>query len=239
LKKPTTPSGQPDQNRILAALLPAELERLSDSLQLVRLAVGQVLYRPGEKLQYAYFPTSAIVSLNYVTVTGAGAETAGVGNEGMVGVTLFLGGEPLPGSAVVQTAGYAFRLEDRLLQQEFKHADCLQSVLLAYARVLMVQMAQIAVCNCHHSLEQRLCRWLLLTLDRCVSQELVMTHELVAGILGVRRESITETAGNLQRKGFINSRRGHISLVNRAGLETSSCECYGVLRKELGNLPCC
>lgn len=231
-----SPHQQPQQNRLLAALKPDELERLSGAMQLVPLVVGQSVYRPGEKLQYAYFPTTAIVSLNYVTATGAAAETAGVGNEGMIGVTLFLGGDSLPGSAVVQTAGHACRLDERYLKQEFQRAGSLQTMLLRYARVLMAQMAQTAVCNCHHSLEQRLCRWLLLTLDRCVSHELVMTQELVAGILGVRRESITEATGNLQRAGFINSRRGHISIIDREGLEATACECYGILRKELGQL---
>lgn len=239
MKAPLALHQQPEQNRLLATLQPAELERLSACLQLVPLALGQMLYRPGEKLQYAYFPTTAIVSLHYVTATGAAAETAGVGNEGMVGVTLFLGGDSLPGSAMVQTAGQAFRLDERHLKREFQQAGNLQTILLRYTKVLMVQMAQTAVCNCHHSLEQRLCRWLLLTLDRCVSHDLVMTQELVAGILGVRRESITDAAGNLQRAGFINSRRGHISVVNRAGLEATACECYGVVSRELGGLSRC
>lgn len=224
---------------MLANLRPAELERLSGFLQLVPLVLGQMLYRPGEKLQCAYFPTSAIVSLHYVTATGAAAETAGVGNEGMVGVTLLLGGGSLPGSAMVQTAGQAFRIDERHLKEEFQLAGTLQTIVLRYTRALMVQMAQTAVCNCHHSLEQRLCRWLLLTMDRCVSQDLVMTQELVAGILGVRRASITEAAGNLQRAGYINSRRGHISIVDRAGLEATACECYGVVSRELGRLSEC
>lgn len=231
----TTPisSQKPEQNHLLAALLPAEVERLFPLLQPVYLPLGQMLYRPGEQLQQAFFPTTAIVSLHYVTESGAAAETAGVGNEGVVGIALFMGGGSMPGSAVVQTAGFAYRLEERHLKKEFALAGSMQAQLLRYMQALMTQMAQTAVCNCHHSLEQRLCRWLLLTLDRCVSQDLVITQELVAGILGVRRESITDAAGILQRAGYINSRRGHISVIDRVGLEATACECYGVVRKEL------
>jgi CRP-like cAMP-binding protein len=218
---------------LLAALLPAELERLMPHLQLVPLPLGLMLYRPGEPLQHAFFPTTAIVSLHYVTESGAAAEIAGVGNEGVVGVALFMGGSSMPGSAVVQTAGLAYRLEERHLKREFALGGSMQAQLLRYTQALMTQIAQTAVCNCHHSLEQRLCRWLLLTLDRCVSEDLVITQELVAGILGVRRESITDAAGILQRAGYINSRRGHISVIDRTGLEATACECYGVVRKEL------
>jgi CRP-like cAMP-binding protein len=224
---------KPEHNHLLAALLPAECERVVPQLQLVPMLLGSMLYRPGEQLQYAFFPTTAIVSLHYVTESGAAAETAGVGNEGVVGVALFMGGSSMSGSAVVQTAGFAYRLEARHLRQEFARGGAMQSQLLRYTQALITQMAQTAVCNCHHSLEQRLCRWLLLTLDRCVSEDLVMTQELVASILGVRRESITDAAGVLQRAGYINSRRGHISIVNRAGLEATACECYGVVRKEM------
>lgn len=227
------PSQQPAQNHLLAALLPEEFERLSPHLQLMQLPLGLMLYRPGEQLQHAYFPTTAIVSLHYVTESGAAAETAGVGNEGVVGIAMIMGGGSMPGSAVVQTAGFAYKLEERYLKQEFARAGSMQGQLLRYTQALVTQIAQTAVCNCHHSLEQRLCRWLLLTLDRCVSQDLVITQELVAGILGVRRESITEAAGALQRAGYINSRRGHISVVDRRGLEVTACECYGVVRKEL------
>ncbi len=226
-------SGKPAQNQLLAALLPVEFERLSAHLQLVQLPLGLMLYRPGEQLQHAFFPTTAIVSLHYVTESGAAAETAGVGNEGVVGIALFMGGTSMPGSAVVQTAGFAYRLEERHLKQEFARAGSMQGQFLRYTQVLLTQVAQTAVCNCHHSLEQRLCRWLLLTLDRCVSDDLVITQELVASILGVRRESITEAAGMLQRAGYINSRRGHISVIDRRGLEDTACECYGVVRKEL------
>jgi CRP-like cAMP-binding protein len=227
---------KPEENHLLAALLPAELERLVPHLQLVQMPLGLMLYRPGEQLQHAIFPTTAIVSLHYVTESGAAAETAGVGNEGVVGIALFLGGSSMPGSAVVQTAGLAYRLEARYLKQEFARAGGMQAQLLRYTQALMTQMAQTAVCNCHHSLEQRLCRWLLLTLDRCVSQDLVMTQELVASILGVRRESITEATGALQRAGYINSRRGHISVVDRSGLEARACECYAVVKAEMRRL---
>lgn len=233
LKTTPTHNQKPEQNQLLAALLPVELERLVPHLQLVPMPLGLMLYRPGVQLQHAYFPTTSIVSLHYVTESGAAAETSGVGNEGVVGIALFMGGNSMPGSAVVQTAGFAYRLEERYLKQEFVRAGGMQSQLLRYTQALMTQIAQTAVCNCHHSLEQRLCRWLLLTLDRCVSEDLVITQELVASILGVRRESITEAAGVLQRAGYINSRRGHISVIDRRGLEDTTCECYAVVKKEL------
>lgn len=207
--------------------------RLASHLFLELLPLGQMLYRPGEQLSNAYFPTTAIVSLHYVTESGAVAETAGVGNEGVVGVALFLGGGSMPGSAVVQTAGYAYRLDARILQTEFARGGSMHALLLRYTQALMTQIAQTAVCNCHHSLEQRLCRWLLLTLDRCASQDLVITQELVASILGVRRESITDAAGCLERAGYISSRRGHIAVVDRSGLEATACECYAMVRKEV------
>jgi CRP-like cAMP-binding protein len=195
-----------------------------------------MLYSPGAKLTHAYFPTTSIVSLHYVTESGAVAETAGVGNEGVVGVGLYLGGGSMPGSAVVQTAGYAYKLDAFTLQQEFACSASMNTLLLRCAQALMTQMAQTAVCNCHHSLEQRLCRWLLLTLDRCASQDLVITQELVASILGVRRESITDAAGNLERAGYISSRRGHITVVDRKGLEARACECYAMVKKEIERL---
>jgi CRP-like cAMP-binding protein len=187
-------------------------------------------------LRHAFFPVNSIVSLHYVTETGASAETAGVGNEGVVGISLFMGGNTTSSSAVVQTAGHAYRLERSVLKREFDRAGALQRLLLRYAQALMTQMAQTAVCNRHHSVEQQLCRWLLLTMDRVPTQELVMTQELVASMLGVRRESVTEAAGNLQAAGYISYRRGHISVLNRKGLETHTCECYGVVRKELARL---
>ena len=227
---------KPSQNQLLAALPAAELEALSPHLHLVPLGLGQMLYEPGEQLQHAYFPVSAIISLHYVTESGASAESAGVGNEGMLGVSLFMGGNTTSSSAVVQTAGHAYRLERRLLKQEFTRGGALQRLLLRYTQALMTQMSQTAVCNRHHSVEQQLCRWLLLTLDRLPGNELVMTQELVAGMLGVRREGITEVAGRLQAAAIIRYRRGHITVLNRAGLETRSCECYAVVRKELRRL---
>ena len=229
-------SSNPSQNHLLAALPTVEFLRLEKSLELVRLPLGEMLYEPGQHMQYAYFPTTAIVSLHYVTETGASAETAGVGNEGVVGVTLFMGGHTTSSSAVVQTAGIAYRIEGRMLKQEFARAEFMQGLLLRYVQALMTQMSQSAACNRHHTVEQRLCRWLLLTLDRSATNELVMTQELVASMLGVRREGITEAAGNLQRAGFIQSRRGHIAVLNRVGLEKATCECYGVVKKEMARL---
>jgi CRP-like cAMP-binding protein len=226
----------PSQNHLLAALPAADFEPLAGHLEWVPLALGQMLYEPGEQLRHAYFPTTAIVSLHYVTESGASSETAGVGNEGVVGISLFMGGDSTPSSAVVQTAGHGYRLERRVLLQEFNRAGLLQRLLLRYTQALMTQMAQTAVCNRHHSVEQQLCRWLLLTLDRLSSNELVMTQELVASMLGVRREGVTEAAGKLQRAGLISYRRGHIAVVDRDGLEQHACECYGVVKKELGRL---
>jgi CRP-like cAMP-binding protein len=187
-------------------------------------------------LQHAYFPTTAIISLHYITESGASAETAGVGNEGVVGVSLFMGGDTTSSSAVVQTAGHAYRIERSELLREFKRAGLLQRLLLRYTQALMTQMAQTAVCNRHHAVEQQLCRWLLLTVDRCPSRELVMTQELVASMLGVRRESVTEAAAKLQHAGYIRYRRGHIAVLDRQGLEQRSCECYAVVKKEMGRL---
>ncbi len=226
----------PNQNHLLASLPTAEFEPLASHLEVVPLLLGQMLYEPDSQLQHAYFPTTAIVSLHYVMESGASAETAGVGNEGVVGISLFMGGNTTPSSAVVQTAGHAYRLARRVLMQEFDRAGQLQRLLLRYTQALITQMAQTAVCNRHHSLEQQLCRWLLLTLDRLPTNELIMTQELVASMLGVRREGITEAAGNLQRAGLISYRRGHIAVIDRAGLETHACECYAVVKKELSRL---
>ena len=198
--------------------------------------LGEILYEPGEQLQHAYFPTTAIVSLHYVTESGASAEIAGVGNEGVVGISLFMGGETTPSSAVVQTAGHAYRLERRLLKEEFNRAGAVLRLLLRYTQALITQMTQTAVCNRHHSIEQQLCRWLLMTLDRIPSGELVMTQELVARMLGVRREGITEAAGDLQRAGYIRYRRGHIAVLDRAGLEKMACECYSAVKIEFDRL---
>jgi len=226
----------PNQNHLLAALPAADFERLEPRLELVPMALGQMLYEPGVQMRHAYFPTTSIVSLHYVTESGASAETAGVGNEGVVGVPLFMGGNTTSSSAVVQTAGHAYRLDRATLKQEFDSAGTLQRLLLRYTQALMTQMAQTAVCNRHHSVEQQLCRWLLLTLDRLPDRELVMTQELVASMLGVRRESVTDAAGSLQAAGYIRYRRGHIGVLDRAGLEMQVCECYGVVKKELDRL---
>jgi len=226
----------PSQNHLLAALPTAEFEALAKHLELVAMPLGQILYEPGGKLQHAYFPTTAIVSLHYVMESGASAETAGVGNEGVVGVALFMGGDTTPSSAVVQTAGHAYRMEGRFLKQEFGRAGLMQRLLLRYTQALITQMIQTAACNRHHSVEQQLCRWLLLTLDRMPTNQLVMTQELVASMLGVRREGITEAAGRLQQDGYISYRRGHISVLDRTGLEKRSCECYAVVKKELNRL---
>jgi CRP-like cAMP-binding protein len=226
----------PQQNHLLAALPTADFELFASQLELVAMPLGHMLYEPGSQLRHAYFPTNSIVSLHYVTESGASAETAGVGNEGVVGVPLFMGGDTTPSSAVVQTAGHAYRLERHALLQEFNRAGSLQQLLLRYTQALMTQMAQSAVCNRHHSVEQQLCRWLLLTMDRVPMRELVMTQELVASMLGVRRESVTEAAGKLQDAGYIRYRRGHIAVLERKGLEVRACECYGVVKKELDRL---
>ena len=231
-----SPLHSPDQNQLLAALPADDFAAIAEHLERVPMPLGHMLYEPGTQLRHAYFPTTCIVSLHYVTESGASAETAGVGNEGVVGVSLFMGGDTTPSSAVVQTTGHAYRLDRHVLLQEFKRAGALQRLLLRYTQALMTQMAQSVVCNRYHSVEQQLCRWLLLTVDRVPARELVMTQELVASMLGVRRESVTEAAGNLQNLGYIRYRRGHIAVLDRKGLETRSCECYGVVKKELGRL---
>lgn len=205
-------------------------------LELVPMLLGDMVYEPGGQLQHVFFPTTAIVSLHYVTTSGASSESSGVGNEGVIGISLFMGGDTTPSSAVVQTAGHAYRLERSLVKQAFERAGPVQRLFLRYTQALITQVAQTAVCNRHHSLEQQLCRWLLLTLDRIPSRELTMTQELIARMLGVRREGITEAAGKLQRAGYIRYRRGHISILERSGLETRACECYGVVKKEWSRL---
>ena len=225
-------SNSPHQNYLLAALPPAEFEPLAAQLELVPMPLGEMLYEPGEQMQHAYFPTTAIVSLHYVMESGASAEAAGVGNEGVLGVSLFMGGNTTPSSAVVHTAGHGYRLQGRLLKEEFNRGGLLQRLLLRYTQALSTQMFQTAACNRHHSVEQQLCRWLLLTLDRLPSNDLVMTQELIASLLGVRREGITEAAGHLQQAGCIRYRRGHITVLNRSGLESRACECYAVVKKE-------
>src|SRR3982751_763553 len=233
-----TATHDPNQNHLLAALPAAEFAQLAAHLELVAMPLGDVLYEPGQQLHHAYFPTTCIVSLHYVMQSGASAESAGVGNEGVVGVSLFMGGNTTPSSAVVQTAGHAYRLERHVLKQEFERAGPTQRLLLRYTQALMTQMSQTAVCNRHHSVEQQLCRWLLVTLDRLPAGEVVMTQEMVAGMLGVRRESIAEAAGRLQQAGVIQSRRGHLAVLKRGGVATRVCECYAVVKNEFGRLLC-
>ena len=198
--------------------------------------LGEILYEPGGQSQYAYFPTTCIVSLHYVTASGASSEVAGVGHEGVVNVSLFMGGNTTTSSAMVHTAGYAYRISRNFLKQEFDKRGLVMLLLLRYTQALMVQMCQTAVCNRHHSVEQQLSRWLLVTLDRIPSGELTMTQELVASMLGVRRESVTEAARDLQQAGYIHYRRGHITVLDRAGLAGRSCECYAVVKTEMGRL---
>jgi CRP-like cAMP-binding protein len=226
----------PDQNHLLAAVPEEIFDRLAHHLELVAMPLGEVLYESGGKLHHVYFPTTAIVSLHYVMENGASAEIAGVGNEGVVGISLFMGGDTTPSRATVQTAGYGYRLKERLMMEEFNRAGPMMRLMLRYTQALITQMSQTAVCNRHHSMEQQMCRWLLSTLDRLPSQELIMTQELIASMLGVRREGITETAGELQRAGLIRYRRGHITVLNRNGLEDRSCECYNVVKNEFRRL---
>jgi CRP-like cAMP-binding protein len=231
----TIPSSPP-QNRLLDALPAEEFARLEPRLELVPLPLGQVIYESGSELRHVYFPTDSIISLLYVMEDGASAEIAVVGNEGIIGVALFMGGETMPNRALVQSAGHAYRLKGQLLKDEFNRSGGLQHRLLRYTQALLTQMGQTAVCNRHHTLDQQLCRWLLLSHDRLHSDELVMTQELIANMLGVRREGVTAAAGNLQRAGLITYHRGHITVVDRAGLEARACECYAVVRKEFDRL---
>jgi len=224
------------KNHLLDALPAEEWERLQPRLELTPMPLGHVLYEPGAELQYVYFPTTAIVSLLYVMEDGHSAEIAIVGNEGIVGVALLLGGETTPSRAIVQSAGRAYRLAGAYLKEEFYRAGPLQRLLLRYTQALITQMAQTAVCNRHHSIEQQLCRWLLLSLDRLASSELVMTQELIANMLGVRREGVTESAGKLQNLGLISYSRGRIRVLDRLALERHACECYAVVKKESDRL---
>jgi CRP-like cAMP-binding protein len=225
-----------ERNQILRALPAEERERLYPHLQQIPLPLGMVIYESGARLRHIYFPTDSIVSLLYVLKNGASAEIALVGHEGAVGVSLFMGGESTPSRAVVQSAGHAYRLSRTRLKQEFERHGLLLSVLLRYTQSLITQMAQTAVCNRHHALEQQLCRWLLLSLDRLESNELEMTQELIANMLGVRREGVTGAAGRLQKEGVIRYSRGRITVLDRARLEALSCECYGVVKKESDRL---
>lgn len=229
-------SDDPKQNHVLAALPPGDRLRLFPQLELAALPLGGVLYEAGSELKHVYFPTAGIVSLLYVMQDGASAEIAVVGNEGAVGISLFMGGESTPSRAVVQSAGQAYRLKADILRKEFARGGDLQHLLLLYTQALITQMAQTAVCNRHHSVEQQLCRWLLLSLDRLPSNELTMTQELIANMLGVRREGVTHAARKLQDAGLIRYSRGHIVVTDRPGLERDVCECYAVVKKESDRL---
>ena len=226
----------PLENHILAALPPLEQARLFPHLKLVPMPLGMVLYESGAALRHVYFPTNSIVSLLYVMQDGGSAEIAVVGNDGVLGVSLFMGGETTPSRAIVQSAGHAYRLPGNRLKQEFSRHGEMLHVLLRYTQSLITQMAQTAVCNRHHSLDQQLCRWLLLSLDRLSSNRLNMTQELIANMLGVRREGVTEAAGKLQEAGVIEYRRGKITVLDRPRLESMSCECYEVVKKETDRL---
>lgn len=226
----------PRQNHLLDALLATDYNRLFPSLEFVKLPLGQVLYESGQQLKYVYFPTTSIISLLYVMENGASAEIAIVGNEGILGISLFMGGETTPSRAVVQSAGEGFRLKGDILKSEFNRAGPVQRLLLRYTQALITQMAQTAVCNRHHSVEQQLCRWLLLSLDRLASNEITMTQELIANMLGVRREGVTEAARKLQAAGLIEYSRGHIKVTDRPMLEKRACECYDVVKVEFERL---
>ncbi|MCC8986354.1 MAG: Crp/Fnr family transcriptional regulator [Candidatus Contendobacter sp.] len=226
----------PRQSHLLAALPDDVCERLFPYLERIELPLGKALYESGDHLNHVYFPTTAIVSLLSVMENGASAEIAVVGNEGIIGIALFMGGETMANRAVVQSAGYAYRLKGQLLKQEFNRSGALQHLLLRYTLALLTQMAQTAVCNRHHSVDQQLCRWLLLSLDRLPSDTLHMTQELIANMLGVRREGVTEAAGALQKAGLIHYSRGRITVLDRPGLEARVCECYEVVRKEFFRL---
>jgi CRP-like cAMP-binding protein len=226
----------PRQNDLLAAIPDAGWAHWQPHLEPIDLPLGKVLYEPGIKLAHVYFPTTSIISLLYVMEDGASAEIAIVGNEGVVGISLFMGGESTTNRAVVQSAGRGFRLKASLLMLEFNRAGPVLHLLLRYTQALITQMSQTAVCNRHHSLDQQLCRWLLLSLDRLPSNELIMTQELIANMLGVRREGVTEAAGNLDKAGLIRYRRGHITVLDRSGLEKRTCECYAVVKREYDRL---
>jgi len=231
-----TASAEPKQNRLLAALPVEDFDRLLPWLTPVAMPLGEVIYESGVQLNHVYFPTDCIVSMIYTMLDGASAEIAVVGNEGMVGIALFMGGGTTPSRALVQSAGHAFRLDGNALKREFDRGGAMQHLLLRYTQALITQMSQTAVCNRHHSVEQQLCRWLLLSLDRLPSNELSMTQELIANMLGVRREGVTEAAGKLQAAGLIHYNRGRITVLDRPGLELQACECYAVVKKEFDRL---
>ena len=229
-------STDPRENFLIAALPATEWQRWQPLLEWVDLPLGQVMYESGRTLSHVYFPTTAIVSMLYVMEDGASAEIAVVGREGVVGISLFMGGESTPSRAVVQSAGEGWRLSSRVVKEEFERSGPVMHLLLRYTQALITQMAQTAVCNRHHSLDQQLCRWLLLSLDRLQGSELVMTQELIANMLGVRREGVTEAALRLQKLGIIRYARGRISVLDRPALEQRTCECYAVVKKEYDRL---
>jgi CRP-like cAMP-binding protein len=224
------------ENQLLAALSAVELKRLQPGLERVEMKLGSVVYESGRTLDHVYFPTTSIVSLLYELENGATAEIAVVGREGLVGVSIFMGGDTTPNRSVVQSAGTAYRLPAAFIQQEFRRGGTLQHLMLRYTQSLLTQMAQTAVCNRHHALDQQLCRWLLLSIDRLEHPEIRMTQELIASMLGVRREGVTEAAGKLQKAGVISYRRGHIKVLDRPALERMACECYAVVRRETARL---
>jgi CRP-like cAMP-binding protein len=226
----------PQQNHLLAALSAEVRDRLYPHLELVPMPLGKVLYESGDTMRYVYFPTNAIVSLLHVMESGASAEISVVGNDGIIGIALFMGGESTPSRGVVQSAGYAYRLLGRKLKNEFNRHGELLVLMLRYTQALITQMAQTAVCNRHHSIDQQLCRWLLLSMDRLLNNQLTMTQELIANMLGVRREGVTEAAGKLQKLGVIEYNRGHIKVLDRPKLEQLSCECYAVVKRETDRL---
>ena len=230
------PVQDPLQNHLLAAFSASERERLFPQLELVPMPLGKVLYESGDVLRYVYFPTNCIISLLYVLADGASAEISVVGNEGLIGIALFMGGETTPSRAIVQSAGFAYRVAGQQLKDEFHRNGEVQLLLLRYTQALITQMAQTAVCNRHHSVDQQLCRWLLLSLDRLSSNQLVMTQELIANMLGVRREGVTEAAGKLDKLGVIRYARGRITVLDRPKLEELCCECYAVVKKESDRL---
>ncbi|WP_417548495.1 Crp/Fnr family transcriptional regulator [Marinobacter segnicrescens] len=226
----------PEQNHLLAALPDQAKTRLFPWLKLVELKLGDVIYASGQPIDFVYFPTNCIISLLYVMLDGASAEISVVGNEGLVGVTVFMGGESTPSRAIVQSRGYAYRLPAQDLRVEFNDHAEVRVLMLRYTQALITQMSQTAVCNRHHTIDQQLCRWLLLSLDRLQDNRLTMTQELIANMLGVRREGVTEAAGKLQKLGVIEYHRGHITVIDRPRLETLCCECYAVVKRETDRL---
>ena len=236
IKTSGTKTFNPNKNGLLAALAGEEWQRCKPMLEVVELPLGHVLYESGKTLSHVYFPITAIVSLLYVLENGSSAEIAVVGNEGLVGVSLFMGGASTPSRAIVQSAGHGYRLKAKDMKDEFSRGGPVMHLVLRYTQALITQMSQTAVCNRHHTLDQQLCRWLLLSLDRLEGSELVMTQELIANMLGVRREGVTEAATKLQNAGLIKHSRGHITVLDRTGLEHRTCECYAVVKKEYDRL---